>query len=154
MSWNVNFNSHTAEGVYDAVERGKYLAGFSNARDRLEALKRELERLLSEAKWWGDQCESAAVHYEHTLKQLQDYPGNFSDDNAREANSKSPQMLYEYTAALRSGASKLQDAINKIGEILSNLNRAQDEAEEDGKKVLEKIKQAIDLMESYLKVNF
>lgn len=154
MSRNVNFNRNTAESVYDSIKKGKHLEGFTHAEDKLETLKSKLESLLFDAKWWGDKCESAAVHYEHMQKQLQAHPEDFSDDNKWEANSKSPQKLYEYAAILSGGASKLQDAINKVNEILTDFKHAKDEAEERGKKVLDKIKQAIDLMDSYLKVSF
>lgn len=154
MNWNINFNKSAAENIYYAVERHRHLTGFLKAEDKLNNLKSRLENLLSEIEWVIDKCKKSADHYAYMQKELQANPEDFSDEHAREVSSKSPQILYEYVADLNSGASKVRDAINAIGNILDKIKHAENEAEEESKKVLEKITHAIELMDSYLRVSF
>lgn len=152
--WNVEFNSHVEESVYNAVQSGKHLKGFSIAEQKLNDLKSLLDKIRFDCDWWREKCESEADHYAYMQKQLRENPNDFSEEHAREVSSKSPQVFYEYSAKLKEGANKLRDAISYINEILNNLERARDDAEEDGKKVSDKIMHAIELMEEYLRVSF
>lgn len=154
MSWSIDFDKYIAESVYSSVENGNHLTGFSKAQDELTNLKYKLENMLFDCEWWGGKCESTAEHYDYMQKQLQDNPDDFSDDHAREVQSQSPEVLYNYAAALRGGTIILQEAIARINEISTNISNAKNEAEAGQKNVLDKIKQAIELMDEYLGVRF
>lgn len=154
MNWNIRFNNYTAEQVYESVKLDKHLIGFDNAESKLNTLKNKLEELFFDANWWKDKCENAAVHYENMQRNLYEHPEDFSEENVKEANSKSPQLLYDIANALEDGTHKLQGALSKINYILKNLKLAKDESKDESKKVLDKISNAIDLMEKYLGVNF
>lgn len=153
-AWNINFNSSNAEGVYEDLKKGKHLSGFSAAVAKLNALRGKLQSMLNDAEWWGGKCQSAAEHYDYAQQQLKDHPNDFSEESARKANSKSPSMLYSYASALSEGVNKINGAIEAVDSILEKLDSAVTEAEEESKRVLEKITNAIDLMDSYLRVEF
>lgn len=154
MSWNINFNHYAADNVYSAVQRNKHLSGFSVAEEKLNILKNRLENLLFDAEWWGGKCKEKADHYSYMQDELRKNPDDFSAEHAREVAGQSPQKFYDYAAALNGGANRLRDALNEVSEILKKVEGASCDAKEDSKKVLDKIKQAIDLMDRYLRVNF
>lgn len=152
--WNIDFNKSIAEAIGDEVKCCKHLAGFDVASNKLKSLKSKLEGALFDAEWWASKCDSAATHYEHLQKQYNDNPADFSASHAQEVNGKSPQTLSSYAAALKSGADKLRAAIESVGEMLSNLERAKDDAVEQSKAVADKIFYAVELMDKYLHVEF
>ena len=151
---NIEFNKSVAEAIGDEVKRCKHLAGFGVAESKLKSLKGMLEGALFDAEWWRDKCESAAIHYEHLQKQYNDNPADFSESHAQEVNGKSPQTLSSYAEELKSGADKLRAAIESVGEMLDNLERAKDCAVEQSKAVADKIFYAVELMDKYLQVEF
>lgn len=153
-AWNINFNSSNAEEVYEDIKKGKHLSGFSAAVAKLNALRGKLQSMLNDAEWWGGKCQSSAEHYDYAQQQLKDHPNDFSEESAREVNSKSPAMLYDYASALSEGVNKIKDAIEAVDSILEKLDLAENKAKEESGKILKKITNAIDLMDSYLHVEF
>ena len=152
--WGIDYNSGVAERICDSVCGGKHLKGFDSAEHKLGLLKSALEKILFDAEWWGEKCYNAANHYQAMQKDLAERPGDFSESHAREAVSKSPQTLFAYADELKSGQSRLHDAITSVDEMLKRLQNAKHDATEGGKKVTVKISHAIELMARYLHVDF
>lgn len=152
--WNVNYNSAVAERIGDDIKCGKHLSGFVNAEDKLMYLQGVLKNVLSEASWWRDKAEQAAMHYDGMQKQLRENPQDFSSEHAREVCGKSPAALYDMTAKLKAGESRLYEAINSVGEIIKHVQNAQERAQADSVMIYDKIARAIDLMNSYLDVAY